>query len=80
MVDAPRAHDQVPDQPDQHCPIRGSGGRHPPAALLSCERQARAIQAKVVCPRCQRPKTLACSGVEGLCAVLGNRLASVTWE
>eukprot|EP00969_Alexandrium_andersonii_P009709 423906-Alexandrium_andersonii.AAC.1 len=62
MADAPRACDQVPDQPDQRCPFRGSGGRHPPAALLSCQPQIRAIQAKAVCPCRQRPKIPACSG------------------
>eukprot|EP00969_Alexandrium_andersonii_P040481 1775102-Alexandrium_andersonii.AAC.1 len=46
VVDAPWADDQVPDQPDKRCPIGGGGGRHPPAALLSCEPQVRAIQAK----------------------------------
>eukprot|EP00969_Alexandrium_andersonii_P030163 1315147-Alexandrium_andersonii.AAC.1 len=45
MVNAPRARDQVPDQPDQRCPIRGSRGRHP-AALLSREPQVWAIQDK----------------------------------
>eukprot|EP00969_Alexandrium_andersonii_P151838 6714146-Alexandrium_andersonii.AAC.1 len=36
-VDAPRAHDQATDQPDERCPIHSGRGRHPPTALLSCK-------------------------------------------
>eukprot|EP00975_Prorocentrum_lima_P034588 7270953-Prorocentrum_lima.AAC.1 len=46
VVDAPRAHNQVTDQPDECCPVCGGGGRHPSTALLSCEAQVRAVQAK----------------------------------
>eukprot|EP00969_Alexandrium_andersonii_P332287 14684212-Alexandrium_andersonii.AAC.1 len=39
MVDAPRAHDQIPRQPDQRCPIGRGGGRPFAAGLLSREPQ-----------------------------------------
>eukprot|EP00969_Alexandrium_andersonii_P240356 10610494-Alexandrium_andersonii.AAC.1 len=35
VVDAPRAHDQVPGQSDQRRLIRGGGARHSPAEFLS---------------------------------------------
>eukprot|EP00969_Alexandrium_andersonii_P171563 7583436-Alexandrium_andersonii.AAC.1 len=34
MVDAPRAHNQVPRQSDQRRPVCGGGVCHPPAELL----------------------------------------------
>eukprot|EP00969_Alexandrium_andersonii_P221561 9785889-Alexandrium_andersonii.AAC.1 len=39
VVDAPRAPDQIPGQPDQSCPIGRGGGRHFAAELLSREPQ-----------------------------------------
>eukprot|EP00969_Alexandrium_andersonii_P338656 14967671-Alexandrium_andersonii.AAC.1 len=66
MVRAPGADDPVANQSDKRCQIRGGGGRHSPAALLSNEPQVRAIHAKVLYPGCQRPETQACSKAERL--------------
>eukprot|EP00969_Alexandrium_andersonii_P208977 9229413-Alexandrium_andersonii.AAC.1 len=46
VVDAPRAHDQPPSQPDQRCPVLGGGVRHFAAEFLSREPQIRAIRAE----------------------------------
>eukprot|EP00969_Alexandrium_andersonii_P230336 10171997-Alexandrium_andersonii.AAC.1 len=65
-VNAPGPDHQVANQAGQGRPVCGQGGRHPPAALLSCKAQVRAIHAKVIRPRRQRPKTQACSRAEWL--------------
>eukprot|EP00969_Alexandrium_andersonii_P151589 6701742-Alexandrium_andersonii.AAC.1 len=46
VVDAPRAHDQVPSQSDQRRPVRGGGARHSPAEFLSRKPQVRAVKTK----------------------------------
>eukprot|EP00969_Alexandrium_andersonii_P365026 15465324-Alexandrium_andersonii.AAC.1 len=80
MVDAPRAHDQVPRQPRQRRPVRGGGVCHSPTELLCREPQVRAMKARVVGPRRQRPKAPASSTLERLGCLLGLSVAPIARE
>eukprot|EP00969_Alexandrium_andersonii_P193434 8543206-Alexandrium_andersonii.AAC.1 len=77
MVDAPRARDQIPRQPDQRRPVRGGWVCHSPAELLRREPQVGAIQAEVVGPCRQCPKAPARGALERLGCLFGLSVPAI---
>eukprot|EP00969_Alexandrium_andersonii_P000666 28571-Alexandrium_andersonii.AAC.1 len=69
MVNTPRAHNEVPDQPDERCPIRG-GSTVVGAAILRQHSSA-------ANPKSGRSQL---SKVVGLSSVFCSRIMSVAWE